>query len=111
VHKAGGETLSSAVYAPRIASKVPLTRLWQPCEPHTDASRGGVSTHTTNQARMEDCIDIKVSSDDNTIAIKTAITDCSESGSRNANPKIRNSDYVTTLASHDREICFDEVRG
>ena len=31
---------------------------------------------------------------DNTIAIKTAMTDNSKSHSHNANPKIRNSDYV-----------------
>ena len=31
------------------------------------------------------------------IAVKSAITDSSESGSDNANPKTRNSDYVTML--------------
>jgi len=35
----------------------------------------------------------------NTIAIKTAITDNGISGTYNANPKIRNNDYVTMLLS------------
>ena len=47
--------------------------------------------------QIEDRIDIRRGTNDNTIAIKTAVDDNNKSSENNANPKIPNNDYVTVL--------------
>ena len=67
-----------------------LKCIWHDCSHHAPPgmNRESVSTYTTNQAQMEDCIDIRQGTNDNTIAIKTATTDNNRSRSHNANSKI-----------------------
>jgi len=56
--------------------------------PPPGMNRESVSTYTTNQAQMEDCIDIRQVTNDDTIAIKIAMTDKGKSCSPSDNPKM-----------------------